>query len=120
MISMRQANGIRSIRLAAAVSLAMAEAVAAGRYASGPPDGRGRDRAPDASGQWVPDVQKEWERHGAKLFQPVPADQAHGTFVFRDLADRSGVGAFEIWVLVDGQRVKDWTASSPLRVLPGA
>ncbi len=80
----------------------------------------GRSPIPEASGQWVADVQREWEASGAAYFESVPADRPHATIVLKDLADRTGVGAFDIWVLVDGARVRDWTASSPLRVSPGA
>ena len=102
---------------------AVAVAILGGwRQVANPQDAPGTDARPDASTrqvQWIPDIQKEWERLGGKEFEPVPADQPHAVFIFEDAAGRTGVGAFDIWLLVDGKRVKNWTASSPLRVSPG-
>jgi hypothetical protein len=108
-----------SFTLFGAVALAM---LGGWRQVANPPGASRTDERSDAKRQiqWIPDIQKEWERLGSKEFQPVPADQPHAIFVFKDVAARTGVGAFEIWLLVDGKRVNDWTASSPLRVSPGA
>ena len=109
-----------SFTLFGAIAVAM---LGAWRPGALPPGVHGTGARPDASTrpvQWTPDIQKEWERFGSKEFQPVPADQPHAVLVFEDVAARTGVGAFDIWLLVDGKRVKDWTGSSPLRVPPGA
>ena len=120
MHSTRKMNQIRSITITLSVSLAILGAPVPAGHAAGALHEAAVDRTMTSRQQWIPDVQKEWERFGAKEFQPVASDRPHATIVFRDVADRTGTGAFDIWVLVDGQRVKDWTASSPLRVAPGA
>ena len=76
--------------------------------------------APQVGAQWIPDIQREWQRNGERWFESAPAGQPHATILLKDVASREGVGTFEIWMLIDGARVRDWTASSPLRVTPGA
>jgi hypothetical protein len=73
----------------------------------------------EVKSEWVPDVQKEWQRYGGKYFESVPADQPHATLLLKDSANRAGVGSFDIRVLIDGELVKDWIKSSPLRVSTG-
>jgi hypothetical protein len=68
---------------------------------------------------WVPAVQQEWERYGKQHFQSVPPDRPHATLRLRDSADRTNVGAFDIWLLIDGTLVKGWTNAGELRVSPG-
>lgn len=75
--------------------------------------------APRLGAQWVADVQKEWEANGSRWFEPVAAEKPHATIRLQDTASRDKVGAFEVWVLIDGARVKDWPGP-PLLVSPGA
>jgi hypothetical protein len=69
--------------------------------------------------QWLPAVQQEWEKSGKQYFQPVPAEQPHASLRLRDSALREGVGAFEIWVLVDGALVRGGLGAGALRLAPG-
>jgi hypothetical protein len=107
MSSTTQMNSFRAMTIGVSVCLAIP--------GGGAPVGHAH-----TTDQWIPSVQTEWEKYGRKEFQPVAADKPHAMLVFKDVADRTGSGPFDIWVLVDGQRVVNWTASSPLRVAPGA
>jgi len=77
-------------------------------------------RAADIGSDWTPAVEDEWRRYGRREFRPVPADQPHATLVLKDTANRAQGRAFEVWVLVDGARVKGGAAAAPLRLSPGA
>ena len=74
----------------------------------------------ELAAQWVADVEKEWKANGSRWFESVAADEPHATIHLRDTASREKVGAFEVWMLVDGARVKSWSDSTPLRLTPGA
>ena len=70
--------------------------------------------------QWVADVEKEWKANGSRWFESVAADEPHATIRLKDTASREKVGAFEVWMLVDGARVRSFPDSTPLRLAPGA
>jgi len=76
--------------------------------------------ATELPAQWVADVEKEWKANGSRWFESVAADEPHATIHLKDTASREKVGAFEVWMLVDGARVKSWADSTPLRLAPGA
>jgi hypothetical protein len=73
-----------------------------------------------AGNEWTPAVEEEWRRYGHQEFRPAPADQPHATLVLKDTANRARSAPFEVWVLVDGARVKQGAAGAPLRLSPGA
>ena len=77
-------------------------------------------RAADVGSAWTPAVEEEWRRYGRQEFRAASADQPHATLVLKDSSNRARSGAFEVWVLVDGARVKGGAAAAPLRLSPGA